>query len=223
MKGKLFSHIFYIGTIIILFLYIANPPLIFNSFGSSESFYFGFFNNDGSDLLCKASSEGNDDQPYLFGTYERSVERTGEYDLGFNISHYCELINCVLEYNYSLNGQFEGPFYSNMDFVNKTYFRGLYYSYWFSNLTLPNLSTYQEYTFVFYRGLSVTDINGSVYKIYISPRTVTNPLRSTSFQINFIVIPLFFIILLTLIGLIIVIFNKEKFKLFKSSNLMAFN
>ena len=124
------------------------------------------------------ASKELDVKPEIIGMYGSFNSKVGKDEIYFNISSLVKLNSCVLQYNYSLNGVFEGPFTYNMELINETYFNKRYYSFWHTIINLPILPENKEYVLIVYECVLLTDIIGNSYKINLAPNEITLTIKS---------------------------------------------
>lgn len=154
------------------------------------------------------NSEELYEKPEIIGMYGSFNLEMGKDEIYFNISSCVKLNSCLLQYNYSLNGSFEGPFTYLMECNNNTYSKERYYSYWHTIINLPILPENKEYVFIVYECVLLTDIIGNSYKINLAPNEITLTIKSYVL-INFPMI--LFVVTFAIIILIggIIIFYKK--------------
>ncbi len=148
------------------------------------------------------------EKPEIIGMYGSFNSKTGKDEIYFNISSCVKLNSCLLQYNYSLNGNFEGPFTYLMESINNTYSKERYYSYWHTIINLPILPENKEYILIVYECILLTDIIGNSYKINLAPNEITLTIKSymlISFPMILLVASF---ALIVLIGGTIILFKK---------------
>lgn len=185
---------------------LSNIPYIMNLF-----FYNGNIERSILSVQYKSSTlQGSDGRPEIVGKYGYYDPQTGEEEIYFNISSYVKLYSCTLEFNYTLNNIFSGPFTSSMGYVNETFRMTLYYSFWHTKIMLPIFEDYKEFTFIIYQSVLITDSNGSCYKIEIGQGKITET-RQVQVSFNlFVILVILGCITLSLVSFITVKLLKRK-------------
>ena len=150
------------------------------------------------------TSQGTDGEPEIVGKFASYDPQTGEEEIYFNISSYIKLNSCTLQYNYSFNGIFYGPYVNSMEYINETFLGKYYYSLWYSKIFLPIFSEYKEYSFIIYEIVLTMDFNGSYSQIELPPGEITQTSK-TNIQTNFLMVFLIFGLIIPLLAGIIIL------------------
>lgn len=193
IQKKILVKISLVSFLVILLFSNITPTL--NSFS-----YNGFIEDSSSKIQNEfITSQEIDGKPEIVGIFGSYDPETGEEEIYFNISSYIKLNSCTLQYNYSFNGIFYGPFVYSMEYINETFWEIQYYSLWYSIINLPIFPDYKEYSFIIYESVLLMDFNGTYYQIKLAPGEITQTSRSYT-QTNFLTFLLVFAFIIPLSG-----------------------
>ncbi len=190
----------------LVILLFSNITTIMNSFS---------YNGYREDSTSKIQIEGitlqeTDEKPEIVGKFASYDPQTGEEEIYFNISSYIKLNSCTLQYNYSFNDIFYGPFVNSMEYINETFWGMHYYSLWYSKINLLIFPEYKEYSFIIYECVLIMDFDGNYYQIELPPGEITQTSKSY-IQTNFLAVLIVFAFILPLpVGIIILKTLKRK-------------
>ena len=190
----------------LVILLFSNITTIMNSFS-----YNGYIEDSTSKIQIEfITLQETDEKPEIVGKFASYNPQTGEEEIYFNISSYIKLNSCTLQYDYSFNDIFYGPFVNSMEFINKTFWEMHYYSLWYSKIHLPIFPEYKEYSFIIYESVLIMDFDGNYYQIELPPGEITATNKSY-IQTNFLAVLMFFTFIIPFpVGIIILKTLKRK-------------
>ncbi|MCJ7651299.1 MAG: hypothetical protein MUP85_22045 [Candidatus Lokiarchaeota archaeon] len=173
--------------------------------------YNGYIEDSTSKIQIEfITLQETDEKPEIVGIFASYNPQTGEEEIYFNISSYIKLNNCTLQYSYSFNDIFYGPFVNSMEYINKTFWGMHYYSLWYSKINLPIFPEYKEYSFIIYESVLIMDFDGNYYQIELPPGEITATNKSY-IQTNFLAVLMVFTFIIPLsVGIIILKTLKRK-------------
>lgn len=184
----------------IAILLFSNITTIINSFS-----YNGFIEDSSSKIQNEfITSQETDGEPEIVGKFGSYDPKTGEEEICFNISNYIKLNSCTLQYNYSFNDIFYGPYVCSMEYINETFWGNQCYSLWYTIINLPIFPEYKEFSFIIYESVLVMDFNGNYYKIDLPPGEITQTSKR-HIQTNILPVLLVFAFIIPLSGAIIIL------------------
>lgn len=187
-------------------LLFSNITTIMNSFSYNE-----YIEDSTSKIQNEfITSQATDGKPEIVGKFASYDPQTGEEEIYFNISSYIKLNSCTLQYNYSFNDIFYGPYVNSMEYINETFWGMHYYSLWYSKINLLIFPENKEYSFIIYESVLIMDFNGNYYQIELPPGEITQTSKSY-IQTNFLTVLMVFAFIMPLpVGIIILKMLKRK-------------
>jgi len=187
-------------------LIFCNITTIMNSFS-----YNGYIKDSSTKIQnVIITSQITDGEPEIVGKFASYDPQTGEEEIYFNISSYIKLNSCTLQYNYSFNDIFYGPYVNSMEYINETFWGMHYYSLWYSKINLPIFTEYKEYSFIIYKSVLIMDFDGNYYQIELPPGEITQTSKSY-IQTNLLMVLMVFAFIIPLpVGIIILKILKRK-------------
>ena len=193
-------------TSFLVILLFSNMTIILNSFS-----YNGYIEDSTIKIQnVFITSQGTDGEPEIVGKFASYDPQTGEEEIYFNISSYIKLNSCTLQYNYSFNDIFYGPYVNSMEYINETFWGVQYYSLWYSIINLPIFPEYKEFSFIIYESVLLMDFNGTYYQIELAPGEITQT-RKSYIRTNFLMVLIIFGFIIPLpVGIIILKTLKRK-------------
>jgi len=177
-----------------------------------NSFSYNGYIKDSSTKIQNViiTSQITDGEPEIVGKFASYDPQTGEEEIYFNISSYIKLNSCTLQYNYSFNDIFYGPYVNSMEYINETFWGMHYYSLWYSKINLPIFTEYKEYSFIIYKSVLIMDFDGNYYQIELPPGEITQTSKSY-IQTNLLMVLMVFAFIIPLpVGIIILKILKRK-------------